>query len=207
MNLIYPKFKEQALQGGVNLSSGNIKAVLVDLAGYSYSPAHEFLSDIPSIRRVATSANLTGKSFTNGVFSSANTSFSAVTGSPCGAVVLFIDSGNPSTSRLIAYIDGRAQVQVAAAAGSGAVSISVEDLPGAIASGVTMTLISGTGPSSIVTAASAALGARSISVAALSASLSAEAVYEYAVTGSGLPFTPNGGDLNVPVNASGWFLL
>lgn len=131
-NAIYPKFKEQALQGGVNLASGNIKAVLVDLADYTYSTAHEFLSDVAVAGRVATSGNLASKSFTNGTFDSADFSFTAVMGDQSEALIVFIDTGTPSTSRLVAFYDA----------------------------GVT-----------------------------------------------GLPVTPNGGDINVTVNASGWFSL
>jgi hypothetical protein len=104
-NVIYPKFKEQALQGGVNLSSGNIKALLVDLADYTYSVTHEFLSDVPAVGRVATSANLASKTFTNGVFDSADPSFAAVTGDVSEALILFIDTGTPSTSRLVGFYD------------------------------------------------------------------------------------------------------
>ena len=207
MNRIYPKFKEQALQGGVNLASGNIKAVLVDLADYTYSDAHEFLSDVAVAGRVATSGNLASKTFTNGVFDTADFSFANAVGDPSEAIILYIDTGAPATSRLIYFNDGRLQVQVAAAASTGGTSITVEDLPGAIASGVTMTLVSGTGPATIVTSASAAAGARSISVTSLSANLSADAVYEYAVTDSGLPISPNGGNINVTVPAQGWFLI
>lgn len=206
-NVIYPKFKEQALQAGVNLSSGNIKAVLVDLADYTYSAAHEFLSDVAAAGRVATSANLASKTFTNGTFDSADPSFTAATGDQCEALILYIDTGTPGTSRLIAFIDGRERLQVAVAASTGGTSITVEDLPGAVASGVTLTLISGTGPATIVTSSSAALGDRSVPVSALSGNLSAGAIYEYAVTGTGLPVTPNGGDINVTVSASGWFTI
>jgi hypothetical protein len=104
-NALYPKFKEQALQGGVNLASGNIKAVLVDLADYTYGAAHEFLSDVPAAARVATSGNLASKTFTNGVFDSADPSFTAVTGDVSEALILFIDTGTPGTSRLIAFYD------------------------------------------------------------------------------------------------------
>jgi hypothetical protein len=104
-NALYPKFKEQALQGGVNLSSGNIKAVLVDLADYTFGAAHEFLSDVPAAARVATSGNLASKTFTNGVFDSADPSFAAVTGDVSEALILFIDTGTPGTSRLIAFYD------------------------------------------------------------------------------------------------------
>jgi hypothetical protein len=104
-NALYPKFKEQALQGGVNLSGGDIKAVLVDLADYTYSAAHEFLSDVAAAGRVATSGNLASKTFTGGVFDSADPSFTAVTGDVSEALILFIDTGTPSTSRLIAFYD------------------------------------------------------------------------------------------------------
>jgi hypothetical protein len=131
-NALYPKFKEQALQGGVNLASGNIKAVLVDLADYTYDAADEFLSDVPAAARVATSGNLASKTFTNGVFDSADPSSTAVTGDVSEALILFIDTGTPGTSRLIAFYD----------------------------TGV-----------------------------------------------SGLPVTPNSGNISVTVNASGWFGL
>jgi hypothetical protein len=104
-NALYPKFKEQALQGGVNLASGNIKAVLVDLDDYTYSAAHEFLSDVAVAGRVATSGNLASKTFTGGVFDSADPFFAAVTGDVSEALILFIDTGTPSTSRLIAFYD------------------------------------------------------------------------------------------------------
>jgi len=104
-NALYPKFKEQALQGGVNLASGTIKAVLVDLADYTYDAAHEFLSDVPAAARVATSGNLASKTFSNGVFDSADPSFAAVTGDVSETLILFIDTGTPSTSRLIAFYD------------------------------------------------------------------------------------------------------
>jgi hypothetical protein len=104
-NALYPKFNEQALQGGVNLASGNIKAVLVDLADYTYDAAHEFLSDVPAAARVATSGNLASKTFSNGVFDSADPSFAAATGDVSEALILFIDTGTPGTSRLIAFYD------------------------------------------------------------------------------------------------------
>jgi hypothetical protein len=131
-NALYPKFKEQALQGGVNLASGNIKAVLVDLADYTYDAAHEFLSDVAAGGRVATSGNLASKTFTSGVFDSADPSFTAATGDVSEALILFIDTGTPGTSRLIAFYD----------------------------TGV-----------------------------------------------SGLPVTPNGGNISITVNAAGWFGL
>jgi 3-mercaptopyruvate sulfurtransferase SseA len=104
-NAIYPKFLEQILQSGVNLSSANIKAVLVDLADYTYSSAHEFLTSVPGAARVATSANLGTKTFTNGTFDTADTTFAAATGDQSEAVILYVDTGTEATSRLIVFRD------------------------------------------------------------------------------------------------------
>jgi hypothetical protein len=102
---IYPKAKEQMLQGGINLASSNVKAVLVDAADYTYSAAHEFLSDVPAAARVATSGNFASKTFPDGVFDAADAVFASATGDQSEAVVFYIDTGTATTSRLIAYID------------------------------------------------------------------------------------------------------
>lgn len=133
-NTIYPKYKEAIIGGGANvdLAAGNVKAVLVDDADYTYSVAHEFLDDIPAGARVATSANLGTKSVTDGAFDAANFTFTSVSGDVAEALVIYIDTGSEATSRLVAYLD----------------------------------------------------------------------------TGhTGLPVTPNGGDINVTVNASGFFTI
>lgn len=102
---IYPKFKEQALQGGTDLSGGNIKLVLVDTGAYTYSSSHQYLSDIAAGARIATSGNLASKTFTNGTFDAADVSISSVSGATVEAVVYYIDSGAAATSKLIFYDD------------------------------------------------------------------------------------------------------
>lgn len=106
-NAVYPKFKEKLISGGsnVNLSSGNVKALLVDAADYTYSAAHEFLSDVPSGGRVATSGNLASKTVTGGVFDSADPTFTAATGDQSEILILFVDTGTAATSPLVAYYD------------------------------------------------------------------------------------------------------
>lgn len=132
-NANYPKFLEALLSGSssANLSTGTVKAALVDLNDYTYDPAHEFLSSVQSAI-VGTPVTLANKSFTNGAFNSDDMVWSSVTGDEVEAIVLFIDTGTPSTSRLVLYLD----------------------------SGQT-----------------------------------------------GMPITPNGGDLNYTVAAAGWFSL
>lgn len=104
-SLLYPKFKEAVLQAQVNLSSGTIKAVLIDTADYTYSAAHNFLDDVPAGARVGTAQTLASKTFTDGVFDAADISFPALTGDESEAILIYEDTGVEATSHLIALID------------------------------------------------------------------------------------------------------
>ncbi len=130
MSAIYPLFKEKLLQAQVDLSAVTVRAVLIDTGVYTYSAAHEAYDDLTGI--VGTESGVLGsKTFADGTFDSADTTFTSVTGNEAEAIVLFVDSGTPATDWLIAFID----------------------------------------------------------------------------SGTNLPVTPNGGDINITVNASGWFTL
>ncbi len=106
-NKLYPKTKKQMLQGGIDLSSAAVKALLVKTSsGYSYDEAHASLADIASADRVAMSGALTGKAFgDDGSFDSDDVTFSTVTGVTIGAIVLFVETGTEATSRLVMYQD------------------------------------------------------------------------------------------------------
>lgn len=104
-NQLYPSFKQAGYDGSaINLNTADVRAILVDLADYTFSAAHDFLDDVPSGARVATAA-LTGESWASATFDAGNVTLSAVTGDPSEAVVLYIHTGTESTSRLIGYID------------------------------------------------------------------------------------------------------
>jgi len=104
-NAIFPKTKEAALQGNVNLSTGTVKAALVS-SSYTYNSAHDFYDDV-SATVLGTPQTISSKTFTNGVFDGTDVTFTAVTGgSTAKAVILYIDTGTASTSRLITYLDG-----------------------------------------------------------------------------------------------------
>ncbi len=100
---IYPKAKEALLQGTINMSSGTVKAALVDTGTYTYSTAHDFFNDVTGV--VGTPGTIGSKTFTNGLFDGADVTFTAVSGSSAEAIVIYIDTGTSSTSPLIAYID------------------------------------------------------------------------------------------------------
>ena len=106
-NAIYPKYKAALLDAlaNVDIVAGNIKAILFDVTDDPYDAANEFLSDLVAGAIVATSPNLTTKTVVGGTFDCDNWVWSAVTGDPCEAVIIYIDTGTGTTSRLIAWLD------------------------------------------------------------------------------------------------------
>ena len=104
-NALYPKWKEQLLQftANNNLSSGTVKVALVT-AGYTYSSTDQFYSSV-SASVVGTPQTIGSKTFTNGVFSGSNVTFTAVSGSQVTKLVIYIDTGTSSTSPLVGYLD------------------------------------------------------------------------------------------------------
>ena len=102
-SVIYPKAKEALLQGTINMSSGTVKAALIDTGTYTYSAAHDFYNDVSGV--VGTPQTIGTKTFTNGLFDGDNVTFSAVSGATVEAIIIYIDSGVSGTSPLIAYID------------------------------------------------------------------------------------------------------
>lgn len=100
---LYPPTKKVFLDGGINLGSDTIKAVLVDTGAYTYSAAHDFLNDLSGT--VGTAATLGSKTTTSGTFDAADVTYTAVTGNSVEAIVIYKDTGNSATSNLIAYID------------------------------------------------------------------------------------------------------
>lgn len=105
-NALYDKGREGFLNGAISWTNDNIKVILVDTAEYTVDLAnHDFVNDVPTAARVATSANLSSKTSTAGVADAADVTFSSVTGATCEALIIYQDTGTESTSRLIAYID------------------------------------------------------------------------------------------------------
>ncbi len=105
-NALYPAYKELLLNAGLNLASGDIRAILIDTADYTYGAAHDFLDDVAAGARVATTSAFASKTTTNGTFDAADLSFSAVTGDVCEALIIYChDGGADSARRLIGYFD------------------------------------------------------------------------------------------------------
>jgi hypothetical protein len=104
-NAVYPKFKEANIQASANSSlAGTLKAVLIDLADYTYSATHEFYTSA-SAAAVGTPQTIGSKTYVNGLLDGADVTFAAVSGDPCEAIIIFLDTGTPATSRLVAFLD------------------------------------------------------------------------------------------------------
>lgn len=103
-NQLYSKAKEAFLNADIDMADNTIVIALIDTGEYSFSASHQFRSDIPNNAVIAT-ATLGNKTTANGVFDADDATFTSVTGANCEALILFQNSGNPSTSRLIAFID------------------------------------------------------------------------------------------------------
>lgn len=124
-NSLYAKYKEKALSGTVDLTSTTLKLVLIDTTLYTRNlSTHEFLSDIPSGARVATTSALASKTVTAGAFDSADPSFIAVTGAVSGQLAMYKDTGSAATSPLICNYDTATNLPVTPNGGDIAVAVN-----------------------------------------------------------------------------------
>lgn len=101
---------KNVLSGAVDMTSDTLNACLIDVADYTVNlDVDEFLDDIPGAAIVATAA-LAGKTFTimttYATFDASDTTFTAVTGDPTEALVIYQDTGVAGTSALLGYFDG-----------------------------------------------------------------------------------------------------
>lgn len=109
-NAIYPLWKQARLQNTANADlSGTgttgVYAALIDTGVASYSAAHEFYSSIVA-GQIGTEVELGTKTFTNGLFDAADSTFTAVTGNNAEAIVIFVkNAGANTTWRLVAWFD------------------------------------------------------------------------------------------------------
>lgn len=140
---------------------------------------------------VGTKTNLASLTATAGVADAADVTFTSVTGASVEAILLFKDTGTASTSRVIALVTGKFIVTADAALAAGT-TLVVEPLAAAIPNGTVLAFH--TGQSATLTALANA-GDRSLTVSSTTITAGARALAP--ATGSGLPVTPNGGNIIV----------
>lgn len=106
-NALYDLARQSFLSGSpsIDWDTDDIKCSLVRSSDYTPNLAtDQFLSSVPT--RVADSANLSGKTVTNGVADANDVTFTAVAaGAAIQYVVIWKDTGVAATSPLIALID------------------------------------------------------------------------------------------------------
>lgn len=105
---VYPKALTAFGRGQIDLLTANIKCALIDNADEIYNADDEFLSDITAAGIIAVSGALTSKTFGllgPGIFDAADVVLPAVSGEPSESVLVFIDTGTPETSRVLALLD------------------------------------------------------------------------------------------------------
>ena len=120
-NTTYPKGAQKILGASINLVTDTIKACLVS-SSYTYSTAHEFVADLGT--RIGTDQTLTGKSIAGGAFDADDLDFGALApGNTVKAVVIYKDTGNTSTSPVLAYLDSGPSVGLPFATNGGALTV------------------------------------------------------------------------------------
>jgi hypothetical protein len=187
---LYPKGKE-ALLGATNMSSDNIKLTLLNTGTYTYSDAHDFYDDLSGT--LGDSANLSGKSITNGIFDASDTTVTSTGTATCGAFAVWADSGVPGTSPLILYFDGIQHLTIAASSTT-STTITTDPLTYAVANSATLTRVSGSGPASVTLSGGGggSAGARTLTASSAQSMVQGD-VYSVAISGSGIPININSG--------------
>lgn len=113
-NGLYKLYKQVVLGAGLNLSSGVVKATLIDAGNYTVNlTTDQYMNKdtIPLVARVGSNVTLASKTVALGVFNAANITFTAVSGASVEAIVIWVDGGGSGTSQsgttdsLVVYID------------------------------------------------------------------------------------------------------
>lgn len=138
---------------------------------------------------VGAKVNLTSPTVVGGVADAADSTFTAVTGASVEAVAVFRDTGTNSTSRMACLVTGKHIVTADATLTAGT-ALVVEPLTAPIPNGTVLAFSSG---QSATLTALANSGDRVLTVTSTTVNSGARALAP--ATGSGLPVTPNGGNI------------
>lgn len=116
-NQLWDGARQAWADGEISWTADNFKVALVEGA-YTFSQTHQFLSDLTNV--VATSENLAGKTNVGGVLDAADIIVLGLTPSETATrVVIYKDTGVPTTSRLILFYDTRASGDLVNVIGDG----------------------------------------------------------------------------------------
>jgi len=110
-NAVYPKYKQSLMtESDANKSldqsgtSAPYASLVTTSGGYTYSAAHQFYSSVTNV--VGTEVAITTPSVVNGLFDGDDVTFTAVSGTVIGAIIIFRrNTGANGTWRLVLYED------------------------------------------------------------------------------------------------------
>jgi hypothetical protein len=146
----------------------------------------------------ASAAALTSKTNTNGTIGAANVTGITLNDTVHAMLLVQNVTNTPASSRVVHFCDGRTKVTVVADAATSATTVFVEPLEGPLASGTVIQMTNGV---TVTLSGAAILGARSISVNALSAGIVAGHHGDAQTTSSGLPISASSGTFNHDISA------
>jgi hypothetical protein len=110
-NALYPRFKQSLLtEADANKSldqtttNAPFAALVTTSGGYTYSSAHQFYSSLTNVQ--GTDVAITTPTVVNGLFDGDDVTFTAVSGTVIGAIVIYRkNTGANTTWRLVLYED------------------------------------------------------------------------------------------------------
>jgi hypothetical protein len=127
-NLLYPSMKEDFLNGTINLLSVSLRVALVRDGYVVDASSDQFVSDVGSANIAARSDVLENITITDGVLDAENETIVEYGNSGFSYLIIYEDTGNDSTSRLIAYIDTADGLPVNSTAETISITIQWSDL-------------------------------------------------------------------------------
>jgi hypothetical protein len=101
-NVLYDTGREGILDTTIPMT-GDIRVMLVP-STYSFVASHRYISDM-GVTDNGRTTSLQNKTYTSGVFDADNISLTATSSQACSALVLFYNTGDDTTARLIAFVD------------------------------------------------------------------------------------------------------
>jgi len=106
-NAIYDKYKEEILTTATNtnLLTETVKVSLVNSDITLFDSTDEFYSDLNSTGGILSTVTLANKTLVDGVLNADDLVFSSVTGAESEALLIWIDTGVTTTSRLVCWLD------------------------------------------------------------------------------------------------------
>jgi hypothetical protein len=176
---------------GTNVVGNGVGGATGRVVNLGPSVSSDFFDDFNGCL-VGSKVNLTGPTISSGVADANDPTFTSVSGASVEAVGIIRDTGTDSTSEMVCIITGDFVVTCAALASSSATSVAVERLPAGIPNGSVLAFSNG---ASATLSGAAAAGDRTLTVSALAANITAGSRALAPATASGLPVTPNGGNI------------